>query len=249
MAKADLLKVDDGKILFPSRLVKATIIDRPNRFIANVKLDGKDIRVHVPVTGSIGGIKLNGLPCLLSGPYGDRKTSYTLEAISLDDGKSWIGVNQNLMNAFIEISFKHNLLSNIREVTNANEVHREKKLGDSKIDLRIGNSFFVEVKTPLKYLEIEIPEGIEWKKDQPPPPVERMKRQIKDLTDALDCQKEAAMIAAFAYNAKRFNPPVRNYTDLHEIFEKAYAKGLSNWQVNFELDEEGVKLKDYFKRV
>ena len=38
-------------MIYDKRIVKAEFINRPNRFYSNVKLEGKEIKVHVPNTG------------------------------------------------------------------------------------------------------------------------------------------------------------------------------------------------------
>ena len=40
---------EDKKMIYDKRIVKAQFINRPNRFYSNVKLDGKEIKVHVQI--------------------------------------------------------------------------------------------------------------------------------------------------------------------------------------------------------
>ena len=65
-----------------------------------IDVAGETVSCHCPTTGRIGKIDLSGRPCLLSESTNpERKTPYTVEAISLnrpeDAGKKWIGINQN----------------------------------------------------------------------------------------------------------------------------------------------------------
>ena len=56
------------KLVFDEPLTEAHLIERPNRYVAEVALlrDGTVQRAHVPVGGRIGGLTLDGLPCLIS---------------------------------------------------------------------------------------------------------------------------------------------------------------------------------------
>lgn len=111
--------------LFPTKLIRGTIISRPNRFIMMVQNHetGTVEKCHCPVTGDIGYLNFNkgGIPCLLSEPTKtksgntttatqQRSTAFTVEAISLmdddycyyenkDEGSSKSNSNSNIKNA------------------------------------------------------------------------------------------------------------------------------------------------------
>ena len=76
-------KSEGRRLTFAHPLTEARIINRPNRYVAYAELNGEEVRCHTPVGGRIGGLTLDGLPCLLSGPYEGRATDYTVEAIGL----------------------------------------------------------------------------------------------------------------------------------------------------------------------
>lgn len=79
--------LDGDRMVFTSPLIQARILRRPNRFLMDVELeDGSTAVAHCPSTGSIGGISLDGLPCLLSGPHdlAHRRTEYTVDALGND---------------------------------------------------------------------------------------------------------------------------------------------------------------------
>jgi sugar fermentation stimulation protein A len=127
-------------------------------------------------------------PCLVSDaesppiagsgkPTGNRRTRYTVEAISLQSlasfgngetaraGESWIGINQNRSNRFVEYFLKEGHLSDLLPRPSLEPVvAREQMVGKSKIDfvVRVGEtstskaqSSFIEVKTPLIHLPTE----------------------------------------------------------------------------------------------
>ena len=70
-----------------SNIVNAKFISRPNRFIAQVELDGKDVIVHVKNTGRCKELLLPGRTVFLekaSNP--ERKTPYDLVAVDTPIG-------------------------------------------------------------------------------------------------------------------------------------------------------------------
>lgn len=137
---------------FPGPLEEGIVISRPNRFIMMVKADGKTIRCHCPTTGRLGDAKISSLPCLFSRTSGSMgKTQGTVQAISFDpaatEERSWIGINQNAANRYVEFFLERGLLSRMA----SGSVRREVKLGNSRIDFLVGDTY-VEVKTPLTTL-------------------------------------------------------------------------------------------------
>lgn len=153
-------------ICFETALIEGLIRRRRNRFIMEVEVDGIMCDCHCPTTGRIGNIVFRNIPCLLSKSNDiTRKTLYTVEAISLDlpseNNKSWIGINQNAANRYVEHFLKTGQLSAM--VKNGDIVKREQKLGNSKLDFLVGNTY-IEVKTPLTKLQVEIKDHLPQRK-------------------------------------------------------------------------------------
>lgn len=99
--------------VFSSPLIEAIIIRRKTQFTMLIDVDGDEYICHCPTTSRIGNLNLTGRPCLLSRSTApNRRTPYTVEAISLnrpgDSEKSWIGINQNAANRYVE----HYLVNN-----------------------------------------------------------------------------------------------------------------------------------------
>lgn len=129
-------------------------------------INGEIINCHCPTTGRIGNLDVKGLPCLLSKSHDiKRKTPYTVEAVSLNEAydynKSWIGINQNAANRYVEHYLVNGGFNDM--IAPRNNVLREQFLGISKLDFLAGNTY-VEVKTPLQYLQIDYPDYIKTKK-------------------------------------------------------------------------------------
>lgn len=66
---------------------KAVFLDRPNRFVANVRLEGREISVHVKNTGRCRELLLPGAEVWLTAPgTPGRKYAYDLVAVRKDNG-------------------------------------------------------------------------------------------------------------------------------------------------------------------
>jgi len=253
-----------SKLIYKTKLTQAKIINRPNRYVAIIELeDGSIVRGHTPVGGRIGGLTLDSLPCLISGPYTGRSTDYTVEAIGLGETDSpsfqWVGINQGAVNAYVKEFLLAGMLPDLAPaVTEANAVtlvKPEKKLGSSRIDFHIGSStptekeLWIEVKTPLIKLHTVIPEGIPVKTDYASDAVgARMPKQLNDLFSELQLGKRVALLAAFVYEntLKTSNElKLRDNLDLDGLIDQIRRQGMESWQITFAIDAEGVQLRSY----
>lgn len=230
---------------FERALQIGEMISRPNRFIMNVKIREEIIKCHCPTTGRIGNISLAGLPCLLSSSADkNRKTPYTVEAISVDDSKSWVGINQNTANRYIEFFFKNKRLEGI--AANGHTILREQHIGNSKLDFKVENTY-IEVKMPLMWIPCassdlteESPRRITY--------FERFVRHVNDLGNCLKNNGSAVMIVCFMYDAPTYQvPPAseRNKIIADAVFQ-AISAGVKIWQVNLGINQNSVKLIKYF---
>ncbi len=228
------------KYLFEEPLIEGMIKSRPNRFVMFVKVEGKLERCHCPSTGSIGGIKFSDIPCLLSRGKGERKTKYTVEAIKIE--KQWIGINQTGANRYIEFFLKENLLNRMIKV---NELRREARLGNSRIDFLVNNEDYLEVKTPLKDLYLKTNPLI----DEKSVDFHRLVKHFGDLTKRLKKGSRAIVLLCFIYDAQRFNPPAPKGEESKIIraAKNASRAGLENWQINLRIDKNGVGLEKLFR--
>lgn len=237
------------KYKFKDRLIEGVIKSRPNRFLMNVKIGRKIILCHCPSTGSIGGIVFSSTPCLLSkADSPGRKTPYTVEAISLDKlskkNKKWIGINQVKINTYVNFFLENKEFS---KMLYGEEVLREKKLGSSRIDFLIEDTY-LEVKMPLMRLPIN--EKEQTLRHSKFDSFDRMIKHFTDLSEHLKKNKRAIVLLAYMYDAKPFSPPKRNKSNSKIInaVRKASRYGIETWQANFKIDKSGVSLRKYFQR-
>jgi len=235
------------KYEFDKSLKEGLIKSRPNRFIMFVELEGELVKCHCPVTGRIGEVVFSDVPCLLSeSDNPDRKTRYTVEAISLDPRskkeKEWIGINQTSANRYVEFFLKKGALSEMV----SGEVQRERMLGKSRIDFLVDKSY-VEVKMPL----ISFPMKAANEKAQHSKfnSFDRLIKHFGDLSKHLKTGERSIILLCFEYDAHAFIPPKSddNNKEIIKAARRASRAGVENWQINLKIDEEGISLIKYFK--
>jgi sugar fermentation stimulation protein A len=229
---------------FNRPLRRGRILSRPNRFIMFVKAGKKTLKCHCPTTGRLGDLKLSGLPCLYSTSESKtRKTGYTVEAISTSkDGGSWIGINQTAANRYLEFFLRNGGLKRLA----GGKVQREVRLGKSRIDFLVGNSF-IEVKTPL--ITLPAGSGVARVRRSRFDSFDRLIRHMGELKESLTQGKTAKIVLCYLYDAKPFTPPPPDKTNsrILEAARTAEEAGVERWQVNMKVSREGVSLIRYFR--
>lgn len=241
----------NSDFIFSKTPEEGLILSRPNRFIMFVKIKGKIFKAHCPSTGRIGNIIFKNIPCLLSSSDNpERKTKYTVEAISLNPinrkNKKWIGINQVRTNAIVEYFIKNGKLNrlfggNVKNIA----LKREIKLGNSRIDFLV-NKTYLEIKTPLNIMPIS---KLSPKKDAAFNSFERIIKHFGDLAGSISGNSRAVLAMCYFYDAPAFKPPATDKFNLKikNAALEAGKKGLENWQINFKINKRGVSLKKYFK--
>ncbi|AOZ97009.1 DNA/RNA nuclease SfsA [Butyrivibrio hungatei] len=152
-------------------IVKAKFISRPNRFIANVEVDGNDLVVHVKNTGRCKELLIPGCTVYLEKAENpERKTPYDLVAVE-KDGRI-INIDSQAPNKVV----KEWLLSQ----GEYDKVQPEYKFGNSRIDFYMEKAevrYLMEVKGCTLFID-----GIGYFPDAP---TERGAKHLRELTDAV----------------------------------------------------------------
>lgn len=239
-------------LAFPESLREGVVLARPNRFIMDVVFpDGSQVRCHCPVVSRIGTLDTVGRPCLVSDSHNPkRKFRHTVEALSLDEPsepyKRWIGINQTASNRYVEHFLKAGAFDAI--TGQPEEVRREVRLGDSRLDFLVDDDLYLEVKTPLVQLQLELPDNVATLPDPPFSSTDRAMRHIRQLADSLDSHERAVILYCFYYP----NPGFRFYhgTTYDEVRATVAAcadAGVELWQANFAQDAHGVVPTEYWQ--
>ncbi len=155
---------------------KAFFINRPNRFVAHVMLDGVETTVHVKNTGRCREIFKPGAAVILEqGKNPDRKTAYSL--ISACKGDMLINIDSQVPNQVVAEALKASLLDEFSPVT---YMKREVTFGSSRFDIYYESGEkkgFIEVKG----VTLEIDGTAKF----PDAPTERGARHVYEMIEAV----------------------------------------------------------------
>ena len=135
----------------PWELVPATFVDRPNRFITNIRINGQVIPAHLPDPGRLLELLLPGVDLLVQyNPGPQRKTGYTTHLVRHRD--RWVCINTLLPNKFVAFILHERALPFLKGWSLAG---REVTKGHSRFDFMLergGKHMWLEVKS-VTYVE------------------------------------------------------------------------------------------------
>lgn len=239
--------MNNVRLYFDKPLTKAVIKERINRFIFIVDIAGSEVEAHCPSGGTIAGIPrkdFRHIKCLISDHEDkpNRRTRYTVEAVSLDNGATYMGINQTASNHYV-----YQLLQdeNVQHELDINgPVVREKKLGDSRIDFKADDAY-IEVKTMVAEYYGKASKQLRSLMKPQEPSIERAQKHIRELTREINSHNSKAIVlTVFQYDAPKFTPPVDNpkYKDFVEDLKIAKASGVRQFQVNLRITSKYVEL-------
>lgn len=226
---------------FAQDLQEGIILRRRNRFVMDVLLDDTVVACHCPVTGRIGDLVFDGVPCLVSATDDPRRnTAFTVEAISIDADRQWIGIHQGRVNDFVEHWLRTNVIS---AFPSPRHVEREKVVDASRIDFKVDGTY-IEVKAPLAELFVTPLPRFERRAVTRPIETERLIRHLETLIATLPKTGRAVLLYVFLYDAPIFtgNPNRKHDLRIRQLIRDAIADGLEIWQVNGEVSTEGIRL-------
>lgn len=211
-----------------NNIVSGRFLDRPNRFIAHVDIEGKEVICHVKNTGRCKELLIPGETTVFLEDHGDdtkRKTRYSLISVikKTNHGNIIINMDSQAPNKVVE-----EYLNSGDFIKNITYIKRETKYGDSRFD------FYFEYKNEedkivKAFMEVK---GVTLENDGivkfPDAPTERGTKHIKELIKAIDDGYESYIM--FVVQMERFNEFKANEeTDkkFSDALEEAKEKGVN----------------------
>ena len=237
-----------SKYLFEKPLIRGTLLKRNSQFTATVVINDETIIAHIPTTNRIGAVENKNLPCLLSyHPEETRKLHYDIEAVLLSDDDNWVGINQILSNKLVEYFLRTHQLD---EIVSSDDIHREVKLGNSKLDFKVGDTY-LEVKTPLTEIQVKYGKNIKTIKQAPFSSTSRMQKHVNELAESLKEKERAIFLEVLQY--KVTEPKERlhstHYEEVKATIEEALKKGVEFYKIELDFKPDGVSLHKVYKTV
>ncbi len=130
-------------------VVEGRLIDRPNRYLAHVELDGVEVAAHVPNPGRMTELMIAGRTVhLRPAAHAERKTAWDLLGILHDtpDGPVPVCIDNRLGGRLARLALEQHALDALPDY---GEVRAEVKWGASRLDFRLAADppIWVEVKS------------------------------------------------------------------------------------------------------
>ncbi|WP_409200390.1 DNA/RNA nuclease SfsA [Methanobrevibacter sp. DSM 116169] len=198
--------------------IKGIFLNRPNRFIAEVEINGEIEEVHVPNTGRCKELLIHGVTVyLIPSNNPKRKTKFTLHYV-LNRGEL-VSIYSQEANKIVFDAISD---GKIKELSEYNYLKREKQVDNSRIDIYLSNDeeeCFVEVKgVTLVNGDVAM---------FPDAPTERGSKHLNELIKLKKEGKRAIVFFLVQHPiAKSFKPNWENDPVFSKTLNDAYDTGV-----------------------
>lgn len=216
------------------RIRKAFFIERPNRFIAYVQLDGEKETVHVKNTGRCAELLVPGAPVYIQESVNPaRKTKWDL--IAVEKGKRMINMDSQIPNKVVQEWIEGgNLFPDVRLV------RPETTYGNSRFDL------YVEAGDSRIFIEVK---GVTLEEDGvcrfPDAPSDRAVKHMEELVRA---KKEGYETYVFFViqmkDVRYFTPNTDTHPAFAEALKKAAAAGVKILAYDCEVTSDSITIRE-----
>ena len=218
------------------KIIIGEFVSRPNRFIANVRINDSIETVHVKNTGRCKELLIHGAKVYLSVAEAEsRKTKHDLVAVEkkLDDGILLINMDSQIPNDVAEEWVERCGLFSSKA-----QIKREVAFGSSRFDLYVTDGerrVFIEVK------------GVTLEKDGvalfPDAPTERGVKHVTELIRAVDSGFEAYILFVIQMKGIRlFSPNIKMHPEFAEALVQAKSKGVDILAFDCIVTEDSIEI-------
>ena len=213
------------------KIIKGKFIERPNRFIAKVDIDGSISVCHVKNTGRCKELLVPGYTVILDDKHDAprRKTDYDLIAVYKKDRL----INMDSQAPNVAVS------EYLKTIYPVDSVHSEVFHNDSRID------FYVETDSQKKFIEVK---GVTLEDNNiamfPDAPTERGVKHLKNL---IECKKngiESGVIFVIQMSGiEYFTPNKTTHPEFAEYLYKAASCGVDIKAFECKVTEDSMKIE------
>lgn len=216
------------------RIEKAVFLERENRFVAYVELEGKREKVHVKNTGRCEELLIPGAEVYLQKSENEKRATLW-DLIAVKKGERLVNLDSQIPNRCVEEWLQTgNLFKEIQCI------RPEITYGDSRLDLYAegdGKKAFIEVK------------GVTLEEDGvclfPDAPSERAVRHIEELIKAKKEGYEAILFFVIQMKEVRyFTPNQKTQPEFAEALKRAKAAGVKILAYDCEVSKDEIRICD-----
>ncbi|MDD7718093.1 MAG: DNA/RNA nuclease SfsA [Eubacteriaceae bacterium] len=226
------------------KVCNGTFIERPNRFIAKVVIDGKEETVHVKNTGRCRELLVPGAEVYMEdfeGRMGKRKLRYSL--IAVKKGNLLINMDSQAPNYVVEEALTDGRIKppGMGKLTC---IKREKTFGDSRYD------FYLEDEEGRKgWMEVK---GVTLEDNGicrfPDAPTQRGKKHINGLAKAVEMGYTCQVVFVIQMNGmKSFEPNDATDLDFGDALREASSCGVSVLAYDCIVEPDSLQINSQIK--
>lgn len=215
-------------------IIEGTFLERPNRFIAYVEIEGKKETVHVKNTGRCAELLIPGRTLYLQESENpSRKTKYDL--IAVEKGNRLINMDSQIPNKVVQEWLEAgNLLEEIVQI------RPEYTYGNSRIDL------YVETKEKKVLIEVK---GVTLEEDGvvkfPDAPSERAVKHVKELQKAVKEGYETYVFFVIQMRGIRyFTPNIITHPEFAEALACARKAGVRVVAYDCDVTKDSIQISE-----
>lgn len=213
----------------------AKFLSRPNRFIANIEIDGRIELCHVKNTGRCKELLLEGAAVSVQmHDNPSRRTKYDL--ISVYKGPRLVNMDSQIPNRVFQEWIKES-----RYFGDAPHVRPEQRYGSSRFD------FYIEAGDRKIFVEVK---GVTLEEDNvalfPDAPTERGVKHLKEL---IRCRQEGfeayAVFIVQMKDVRYFVPNHKTHRAFAEALREASQKGVRMLALDCHVTEDSIRAGDF----
>ncbi|MCE1247919.1 MAG: DNA/RNA nuclease SfsA [Firmicutes bacterium] len=222
---------------YPAPLIKAKLIKRDNRFCARVLLEDKEVKVHVPNSGRMNELMIEGSTVYIApAPPGkpDRKTDFTMILATQED--TLVCIHSVKANDLFEEALKNGTVSDFSGYTVS---AREKTVGKSRFDFILTNPEGKKVFTEVKSVSL-----VEERKALfPDAPTERGVKHLRELIRLSEDGFETAVVFIIQReDADTFSPHDIQHPEFGSTLREAVAASVKTAAYRCEIGLNEIKV-------
>lgn len=220
-----------------NNIVKGIFWERPNRFIANIEIDGKIEKCHVKNTGRCKELFVKGATVYIEkSDNPSRKTAY--DVIAVEKGDRLINIDSQIVNHAV-MEYLPMLFSDLKYV------HAEHKFGASRLDI------YAETSNDKIFLEVK---GVTLEKDGkalfPDAPTLRGIKHLKELQKAVQEGYKAYVVFVIQMTGvTHFEPNRITHPEFADELKNAYNNGVNILAFDCNIKPDEITVKDRIKIV
>ena len=216
------------------RIERAVFLERPNRFIAYVELNGQKETVHVKNTGRCAELLVPGASVYVQRSANpDRKTKWDL--IAVEKGSRMINMDSQIPNRVVQEWIEGGAL-----FENVTQIRPETTWGNSRFDL------YVETGERKIFIEVK---GVTLERDGvclfPDAPSDRAVKHLEELARAVKEGYEAYVFFVIQMrDVKYFTPNRETHPAFADALQKAAAAGVRVLAYDCEVSPDSIVVRD-----